>query len=315
VIVIVASRIVENARTKKLKVSITFQTTLAKNCRDFIGVSSSNKLVASLSPDPEHNLCFLESTTGTVVKQLSGPNVGIGVFGRTSHFACVGLSGIAVWNVETWQLITQAVDALQVATFADKDRWVCWGTRTGELGFLELATLKTTTIPHAHKGAIICLASQTRGDHVAAGGEDTVTIWNLSTKTKSRSFSYPSPVAHLCFSQSDYFLAIATDDGRIEIIDTSTWKRLCKFQAHSFVTGMSFIGNHRCLLTAGTDAELEGGSSIRIFDCFRGTPVYYQRFDWRDNPISVAVNEGGDTLYILFLRGSLDKWRIAIADP
>src|SRR5262249_1982038 len=132
------------------------------------------------------------------------------------------------------------------------------------------------------------------------------------TRKKERSFSLGSRIARLCFSQTDHLLAAATDDGRITIFQVPLWKELCQFQAHSRITGISFIGTRSYLLSSGSDAEHGGGSSIRIFDSRSRKQIYYQRFGWKNDPRDIAINQAGDTLYILFLFGELSAWRIAI---
>jgi WD40 repeat protein len=74
-----------------------------------------------------------------------------------------------------------------------------------------------------HRSGIRALAFSPNAKIVASGGQDqTVKLWDLSTRRQLGSFSFPHPVRHVVFSPTGRELAVVTDQGSLHLLSTSS---------------------------------------------------------------------------------------------
>ena len=111
--------------------------------------------------------------------------------------------------------------------------------------------------PLAHVDLVRSLAVNPAGDLVASGSFREVKVWRRPRTTKSETWTHNSSLQTLATSHDGRLVAIADDQGRIHMAETSTAKGLRPFPASQGpLTGLEFSLDGRMVFTAGSDRFL-----------------------------------------------------------
>ena len=122
-------------------------------------------------------------------------------------------------------------------------------------------------IDHFH-GPVHVVAISPNGQSVAAGGEESlVALFKMEDADFERNVTRCSlPIRDLAFSQDSSFLAIASDDSEIKIVNVNDVEEFKTLQGHEGgVKSVSFDPKNEFLISTGSDR------SLRIWDVESGT--------------------------------------------
>ena len=124
------------------------------------------------------------------------------------------------------------------------------GTEGGGLHVVDLAERKELHLYDVHRKGIFSIAALPHGRLVCAGGDGTLSIWQIG-KNHELHLLRQFPVVEeklreLCLSPDGSSLALACGDGTVRMMDTELFNEQYTFQAHPTVVDMeteaSFIG-------------------------------------------------------------------------
>lgn len=152
------------------------------------------------------------------------------------------------------------------------------GDEHGGLHLVDLARKHEVRLEHVHRKGIFAFARLPDGRIAAAGGDGTLSLWDVSATSLALLRRIPlceEKVRGLALHTDGSRLAVACGDGTIRILDTTDLNELHTVQAHATgVTSVAWHPHKPALISGGKDGHLRAWRSDRAFASLLDLPAH-----------------------------------------
>ena len=197
----------------------------------FVAFKQNGRMVASDGParrhDSEGGLTLWSFPEGRLVKSIGFRPWAISRDWRyyaSEHQVIDIESGTPVFA------LTESDDERALPTFSDDGQYVAFSTTPGRSDALQIRVLRAgdgAFVSRFGRRAVFSLAFDPRGETLASGHWDNVTLWRVLTGERLALLrGFRRYVQGIGFSADGAFLAAGTDDGRLQVWDVTERRRL-----------------------------------------------------------------------------------------
>ncbi|GEM_PF-249115 len=249
---------------------------------------------------------ILDAITGRVLEALPVPEVPLtsAVLSDDGRFLLTGNAAgeITAWDVETGEAAKELAGHRGPAACLDispDGRLALSGGWQGEAKLWDLETGTVVKDLPGHARALQAVAFSPDGKlAVTAGGykDNTLILRDLAGAEEDRTVQMDW-IGSVAFSPDGSRLVVGCGDGRIDVLDTSTWKPLRSIPGHDGpVYAVAVSPDGRTILSGGPDGtvrvrDLETGETLRVFTDPEGS-VYALAFS-PDGRLVLSGDEEG----------------------
>jgi WD40 repeat protein len=142
---------------------------------------------------------------------------------------------------------------------------------------------------------------------ISGGADNAIRTWTVPAGAPKQVATAAIPVVALEISPDKKWLAVASADGKVDLIDAATGTVAKSFAGHvGAVTSIGFSGNSTRLITGGAD------KTARVWDIATGMPVTVLQGNG-DAVSSVALHPNGNQAASGTIDGKLAIWKLDVA--
>ena len=143
------------------------------------------------------------------------------------------------------------------------------------------------------------------GKFIVFGGWESLSLWNVETGKTSKIISGHSDfVVHVRFSPDGKLIASGSLDKEIKIWDLETKREISSLKGHtSPIDNFAFNPDGKTIASIANEFTGDSDSSVRIWDVFTGTQIYF--LDIEKTPDGISFNPDGTVLAIGYIEGDI----------
>ena len=239
-----------------------------------IKYSSDGRYIASGS-DKDYKVKIWDVQSGKLVGTLSGHtkfinDVAFHPNGNTVVSASSDMKNY-VWDLNTWSLIDSIPYSKEVVKFnysIKGDRLIA-GTSGGELVYWNGKEYKNGVQLGKAGGEIISLLVS-ENIIAASSARNDMVIWDAKTNQKLKKVKPIGATEIVGITLVDNKLIYGGEDGKIRVMDLTTYKNILTFKAHNSITTIGSNSKRKIIASAGNDKtlkiwNLENGELVTTF--------------------------------------------------
>jgi WD40 repeat protein len=227
-----------------------------------------------------------------------------------------------------WLATVGAENVIQLISLADGKPGLVFKGHTGVISGLKFTTDNTKLVSssadksvrvwNVADGAVIAridtpaavtalTLNQDSTQIISGGADNTIRTWTVPAVAPKQLAPTAIPVVALEISPDKKWLAVASADGKVDLIDAATGQVSKSFVGHAgAVTGIGFSGNSARIITGGAD------KTARVWDVASGQPV--TTLQGQGEAVSaVALHPNGNQASSGTADGKVAIWKLDVA--
>jgi WD40 repeat protein/serine/threonine protein kinase len=173
-------------------------------------------------------------------------------------------SSVRLWRTDDGRYLGKIVGAEGVVfetAFSPNGKELATAGEDGVIRVFDAESRRLVAELEGHRSVVRAVVFSPDGRTIASGGEDgSVRLWSLQTKreirqirTREKRKKTDAPVRALAFDTKGELLAIATNEGRIQLVNVANGSRTRSFMAHEGGTYGLAISNEGLIASSGFD--------------------------------------------------------------
>ena len=253
------------------------QTRIATNQGPLLDLAAAPQgLFAALGQD--NTVVFVDTLSQSEVARLEGDDAttAVAISADAGRFASANRDGkLRLWRVTPGARIfgfepTPGFGSALAVAFSTSGKQVAAGDIAGHIQLWEAANGKRTSAMNLPQGPVVALAWSPNGNLLAAAGpDDLVSLFDITTSQRSTLDGHQGPVRALAFSPDGKTLASVGQDGQIHLWDPAAQTQRATINASpSPLYAVTFSRDGKLLGAAGEDRL------IHVYDAKTKKPTH-----------------------------------------